>query len=243
MRDSVRGRGRDAVQPLLQQPALPGRDGVGVGVGRPQRDGGPDRARRRDRGRVGDDGGQHGLAGQPGHRRIGRRRRQQGQHRAAGRGVHERHRLLLGDPEPADRGDPPDERTQHRRRARRRRRGSPGPGVAVHQRVQARVGQPEADVQVPPRPQVGDRVGARDPLVGQVGLEPVLGDGVEQPHLVAEQPVDRGRLDARRGGHRAGGDGLPPAPGQQLGRRLDDPFPRRVPHVANVNRYQLPLIT
>ena len=79
----------------------------------------------------------------------------------------------------------------------------------VHEPEQLGVRQPEADVQLPPGVQALDRIGIRGDggLARQVAREPVLGDGVEQAVLVAEEPVDRGCLHAggerdRAGGHR-----------------------------------------
>jgi hypothetical protein len=63
-----------------------------------------------------------------------------------------------------------------------------------------------------------DRVAAvrRDRLFGDVGGEYVLGNGVEQPVLIPEQPVNGRRLHAGRHGDGTGGDGRRARAGQVL---------------------------
>ena len=99
-------------------------------------------------------------------------------------------------------------------------------GLAVHQRVQRGIGQPELDRQVPARPQVLD--GVRRVVVDVLGRqergEAVLGHRVEQPLLVAEQPVDGRRLQAGRDRDPAGGDRVAALAGQQVDGGLDDPL-------------------
>ena len=100
------------------------------------------------------------------------------------------------------------------------RRGVPGlarPGV--HQGVEGGALEGELDVGVPPVAEVLDGVGGLRPagLVRQVVLEAPGDYGVEQPLLVAEQPVDRRGLHPGRGADRAGGHGLL-APGLEQGR-------------------------
>jgi len=63
-------------------------------------------------------------------------------------------------------------------------------------------------MELPAGVQALDRIGIRvEVLLTHVGREPVLDHGIEQSVLVAEEPVDRGRLHAggerdRAGGHR-----------------------------------------
>jgi hypothetical protein len=102
-------------------------------------------------------------------------------------------------------------------------RGRAGARIAVHQGEDRRIGQPEADVQIPPGAQVRDRIGTGLPdlLLGEVGRESVLGDGVDQAALVTEEPVDRGCLHPGRGGV-TGATG-------QLGRDIAERLLERVP--------------
>lgn len=103
---------------------------------------------------------------------------------------------LLADPEAATGGEAADTAHQDLHAGLERGRCRPG-GLAVHQRVQRGIGQPELDRKVPPRPQVLDevlRVGV-DVFGREEGREAVFGDRFEEPVLVAEQPVD-GRMAA-----------------------------------------------
>ncbi|WP_261569499.1 hypothetical protein [Frankia gtarii] len=78
------------------------------------------------------------------------------------------------------------------------------------EREYRRVGQRELDVRVPSRVEVRERVvavlGAGSP--GDARGEHVLGDGIEQAVLVAEDAVDRRRLHISLGGDRSRGDRL-----------------------------------
>jgi hypothetical protein len=87
----------------------------------------------------------------------------------------------------------------------------------------------ELDLAQPARPDLLDRVDLggggrldRRGLGRHVRGHHVLGDRLEEAVLVAEQPVDRRRLDARPLRHAPGGDGRGPAVVEQLGRCLDD---------------------
>jgi hypothetical protein len=59
------------------------------------------------------------------------------------------------------------------------------------------------------RPEIGERVAAdrRERLIGGIDGKYMLGNGVEQPVLVSEQPVDGRRLHAGRQGNGTRGDG------------------------------------
>ena len=172
---------------------------------------------------------------------------EQRQHRAAGRRVEQVRGLLLADPQPTRLGHPPDVPTQHVLGLHRRGGGGIGPGVAVHERVERRIGQAEADVQVPPGAQIVHRVagGGPDRLLREVGPEAVLGDRVEQAVLVAEQPVDRRRLDTGARGDRAGRHGVPATRGEQVRRGLDDARSRSGRyrgHGSNANKKLFPTV-
>jgi len=69
------------------------------------------------------------------------------------------------------------------------------------------VGEPELNVQVPPGPEIRHGVGLhlQVRLRRDVGRHDVLGDGVDQAVLVAEQPVDRRSLDTGHLGDPASG--------------------------------------
>ncbi len=84
--------------------------------------------------------------------------------------------------------------------------------------------QAEVDVGVPAAAHVGDRVvgGRQRVLLGQVEVEAVDGQRREEPVLVVEQLVERGRADARRRGHRAGRDRAGTFTLQDFRRHLED---------------------
>jgi len=104
-------------------------------------------------------------------------------------------------------------------------------------------------VKTTPVPAAWSRIGAGIDgwLAGYVAREPVLGNGVEQPALVAEEPVDGGRLHASGERHRAGGHRVRPLGGQQLRGHLHElgasAVARRLwillSHVIDDNRYLL----
>ncbi|GDY57546.1 hypothetical protein SVIO_081690 [Streptomyces violaceusniger] len=95
---------------------------------------------------------------------------------------------------------------------------------AVHQRVQGRVGQAQADVPIPAGAQVLDGVigGVLGGLAVQVLREAVRDDRVEQALFVAEEPVDGRRLHPGGGAHRPGRDRVGAAVGQQARGGRDD---------------------
>lgn len=192
----------------------------------PQRDCGADRAGGLQRGRADRDRCERRAAGEVRQRRVPLLldQAEQRQHRAAGRCVEQVRGLLLGNPQPTRLGHPPDVSTQHPPGLHRRRRGGIRPGVAVHEGVERRIVQAEADVQVPTGAQIVHRVvgGGPDRLLCEVGQEAVLGDRVEQAVLVAEQAVDRRRLDTGDRGDPAGRHGVPATRGEEVRRGLDD---------------------
>ncbi len=150
-------------------------------------DRGPDRSRRRYGRRVGGDRRERRLAGERGQCRValllgdGKQR----EHRPGGRRVEQVDGQLLTYAQPARLRHPPDVGTQHLPRLHGCRTGGAGSRVAVHERIEPRVGQPETDVQVPAGAQVVDRVaaGRAEGLLREIGVEAVLGDGVEQAGL------------------------------------------------------------
>jgi hypothetical protein len=159
--------------------------------------------------------------------------------------VDEVDRPPFGHPQPARLGRPAHPGLQHPD-------ADGGHGLAVrraqgrvHEPEQPGVGQPEADMELPAGPQALHRVAvhAGGRFARQVAGEAVLDDGVEQAVLVAEEPVDRGRLHAGRERDRARGDRLRPFGGQQLRGDLDELRPGLVarrhgvllPHVIDVN--------
>jgi hypothetical protein len=125
-------------------------------------------------------------------------------------------------------GDAMDMAFQHLQACSGGARLHPGLRVAVHQREDRRVGEAETDVQIPPRPQVLDRVrtGFAERLLLHVGGEAVFGDRLEQSALVTEEAVDRRRLDAGGRRDRPGGQRVATACGEEVGGRRDDPRSR-----------------
>jgi hypothetical protein len=78
---------------------------------------------------------------------------------------------------------------------------------------------PEADMELPAGVQALDWIGIRvEVLAPHVTSEPVLDHRVEQPVLVAEEPVDRGRLHPGRERDRAGGHRVRALGGKQARR-------------------------
>ena len=98
---------------------------------------------------------------------------------------------------------------------------------------------------MPTPSQVLDRIVGRPDclLVGQVPLEPVRHDRVEQALLVAELAVQGGRLYPGRGGHGSGGDAVRTGRDQQLGGGVEDAFTGVTGHVGNAIRYVLASVT
>ena len=170
----------------------------------------------------------------------------EGEHDAGARGADELDRPALGHAQPSGLGHPVHPGLQYGRAGSRGRLAAGCAQHRVHEPEELRVGQPEADVELPSGPQVLDRIGIRvhGVFTGRVAHESVLGDGLEQPALVAEQPVDGGSLHAGRERDRAGGHRLRPLGGEQVGGDLHElrsrPVARRpgVPfwHVIHDNR-------
>src|SRR5580698_11431534 len=102
-------------------------------------------------------------------------------------------------------------------------------------------------MRMPRTPQDRDRVAAvrRDRLIGDVDGKYVLGNGVEQPVLVPEQPIDGRRLHAGRLSDGTGGDGGRALLAQESRRDLHEVLPRLAPvgvrpcvrHVATITHY------
>ena len=86
------------------------------------------------------------------------------------------------------------------------------------------MGEAEGDVQVPTFAQLLDRVRVRCArgFAGDVVGQAVLGDRVEEPALVPEEPVDGGCLHAGGSGDRARGRRVAAARGDESGGGGDD---------------------
>jgi hypothetical protein len=100
--------------------------------------------------------------------------------------VHKIYGHLLPDPQPAGYGEAPDVLFEDLLGSRGGTRPHTRARIAVHERVDRRVGQAEPDVQIPSGPQVLDRIGTElaDLLLCQVCRESVPSDRVDQPALV-----------------------------------------------------------
>src|SRR2546428_10927224 len=83
------------------------------------------------------------------------------------------------------------------------------------------MGKAERDVEIPPSPQVLDRIVRKcaGRLLAYVDGERLASDQVEQSLHVAEVAIDRGRLHPGGGAHRSRGDRVASAGRQQVGGR------------------------
>jgi len=79
-------------------------------------------------------------------------------------------------------------------------------------------------VKIPTRTEVVDRIDTRrtDLLVREIRRESVVRNRIEQAALIAEEPIDRRRLNAGRGRDRPRRQRIASIREQQLGRRGDD---------------------
>ncbi|AUX40084.1 uncharacterized protein SOCE26_014810 [Sorangium cellulosum] len=197
-------------------------------------------------GRGGDrDGGEHRVAygaREPRVALLGRGGDERERHPGPGGGEQARG---VGDvhPEPSRLGRAGHEPVQDGLAITHHRRVGCGGRVAVDEGVHGGVGEPEGHVEVPPAPQLLDRVvGAlAGGLLAHVLGERLAGDRVEQPPHVAELPVDGGRLHPGGGAHRPGGHRLPPTAGQQIGRRPQDALPHVHGPLGHVSDDNIPL--
>jgi tellurite resistance protein len=211
----------DAVEPVAEQGALgrgqrreTGQRGVqGYRRGGRARDGGC--------ARVGEDGRADRFP-----RRIGERvvalasgLADESEHDSGAGRLDELDRPSLGHAQTASFGDPVHPGLQHPDTGRR---GGPALRRAqgrVHEPEQFGVREAETDVEIPAGPQALDWIGIRvEVLARHVVREPVRDHRVEQSALVAEEPVDRGRLHAGGERDRAGGHRVRTRRGEQVSR-------------------------
>jgi hypothetical protein len=129
----------------------------------------------------------------------------EGEHDPGAGRLDELDRPAFGHPQAARLGDQVHPRLQHPDTGR-----GGGPALRraqgrVHEPEQFGVREAETDVELPAGAQALDGIGLRvEVLTRHVAREPVRDHGVEQSALVAEEPVDRGRLHAGGERDRAG---------------------------------------
>src|SRR4029077_722831 len=138
------------------------------------------------------------------------------------------------DTEPSGLGDAEDEALQNLNTFVYHPGGSSDGRGAVLQRERVGVGKVERDMEIPPSPQVLDRVVRKcaGRLLAHMAGERLASGLVEQSLHVAEVAIDRRRVGAGRGTHRSSGYRAASAAGEQLNGGPHDACPNVEPSLA-----------